>query len=283
MQAVKKLLKSGVNINAKNLNDEIAWNLLMANKEMCVMLRCAGALTASSHASITSFTNYLYSMVLYFKKLKIHVIREKTGISEERRNTLLVIASLLITITYQGILSPPGGLWQEDYYPNNTTQPKIRDASGIPKHPGGDFPLEDVAGTPVGYRLGFPFLIFLMSNTLTFVLSYITVLLLIPATYIYSILRLAFLALFVCYFASFIVLFPNTIWVGISLKFIAVLYLFVIVYLFITRKIWGRLVRFLICLWGWLSPLPICLWGWLSPLLISSWKKIVDGCKKLIS
>uniref|UniRef100_A0A2N9EXQ4 Uncharacterized protein n=1 Tax=Fagus sylvatica TaxID=28930 RepID=A0A2N9EXQ4_FAGSY len=100
-KAVKKLLKSGVNINAKNLNDEIAWNLLMANKEI-----------------------------------------------------------------------PPGGLWQEDYYPNNTTQPKIRDASGIPKHPGGDFPLEDVAGTPV------------------------VLLLLIPATYIYSILRLAFLALF---------------------------------------------------------------------------------------
>jgi hypothetical protein len=154
MQAVKKLLKSGVNINAKNLEGKIAWNILMANKEISVMLRCAGALPASCHASVTSFTNYLYSMVLYFKKLGMHFIREKMGISEERRNTLLVIASLLITITYQGILSPPGGLWQEDYYPNNTTQPKIRD---IPKHPVVIFLLKTLQGHPLVIDLDFLF------------------------------------------------------------------------------------------------------------------------------
>ena len=263
MQAVKKLLKSGVNINAKNLEGEIAWNILMANKEISVLLRCAGALPASCHASVTSFTYYLYSMVLFLKKLGIHFIREKRRISENRRNTLLVIASLLITITYQGILSPPGGLWQEDYYLKGITQPEIR---YLPVY----LPIENVAGTPVGYRRGFPFRIFLLSNTLTFVLSYLTILLLIPAMYICIILRLAFLALFICYFASSIVLFPKTSCVEFSTVSIVVLYLLVGVYF--SRKIWGRLGRLLIRSWGWLG----------RHLLIRPCKKIIDGCKKII-
>ena len=262
MQAVKKLLKSGVNINAKNLEGEIAWNILMANKEISVLLRCAGALPASCHASVTSFTYYLYSMVLFLKKLGIHFIREKRRISENRRNTLLVIASLLITITYQGILSPPGGLWQEDYYQKDTTQPENRNSL--------DLRFEDLAGTPVGYRLGYPFLIFLMSNTLTFVLSYLTILLLIPPTYIFFILRLAFLALFICYFASLVVLVPKTNWLALSSLSIVVLYLLVGAYF--SRKIWMWLGRLLIRSWGWLVRL----------LLIRPCKKIIDGCKKII-
>ncbi len=238
MQAVKKLLKSGVNINAKNLEGERAWNILMANKEISVMLRCAGALPASCHASVTSFTYYLYSMVLFLKKLGMHFIREKRRISENRRNMLLVIASLLITITYQGILSPPGGL-------NND-------------------------GTPVVYDLGFLFVIFLMTNTLTFVLSYLTILLLIPATYIFIILRLAFLSLFICYFASLVVLVPKITWLAVSSLSIVVLYLLVGVYF--SRKIWGWLGRLLIRSWGWLG----------CHLLIRPCKKIIDGCKKII-
>ena len=32
-----------------------------------------------------------------------------------------------MTVTYQGILSPPGGLWQDDYYPEaSRTLPAIR-------------------------------------------------------------------------------------------------------------------------------------------------------------
>jgi hypothetical protein len=35
----------------------------------------------------------------------------------KKRNALLVVAVLLITVTYQAVLSPPGGLWQDDYKP----------------------------------------------------------------------------------------------------------------------------------------------------------------------
>jgi hypothetical protein len=65
-------------------------------------------------------TNYLKIMVSYLKELEKKFIRQKNEISEERRNALLVIASLLMTITYQGILNPHGGLWQYDFYPKGT-------------------------------------------------------------------------------------------------------------------------------------------------------------------
>ncbi|CAI9765132.1 unnamed protein product [Fraxinus pennsylvanica] len=42
------------------------------------------------------------------------------------RSTLLVVAILITTATYQSVLSPPGGVWQEDFSPtsnSNTTQP----------------------------------------------------------------------------------------------------------------------------------------------------------------
>ncbi|CAI9765129.1 unnamed protein product [Fraxinus pennsylvanica] len=44
----------------------------------------------------------------------------------EVRSTLLVIAILITTATYQAVLSPPGGVWQEDSSPtsnSNTTKP----------------------------------------------------------------------------------------------------------------------------------------------------------------
>ncbi|GAA0186655.1 hypothetical protein LIER_33943 [Lithospermum erythrorhizon] len=34
------------------------------------------------------------------------------------RNTLLVIAILITTGMYQAILSPPGGVWKDDFYPD---------------------------------------------------------------------------------------------------------------------------------------------------------------------
>uniref|UniRef100_A0A2N9H8M9 PGG domain-containing protein n=1 Tax=Fagus sylvatica TaxID=28930 RepID=A0A2N9H8M9_FAGSY len=97
--AVSHLLSwGGVDINFKNFEGKTAWDILegqtqVDNTEMRVMLRRAGAST------------------------------------DGKRNALLVIAALFVTVTYQAVLSPPGGLWQDDYKPEtnqtlcNTTAP----------------------------------------------------------------------------------------------------------------------------------------------------------------
>lgn len=37
------------------------------------------------------------------------------------RNIVLVVAILIATATYQTGLSPPGGIWQDDYHPSKNT------------------------------------------------------------------------------------------------------------------------------------------------------------------
>ncbi|GFP91019.1 ankyrin repeat-containing protein at3g12360 [Phtheirospermum japonicum] len=41
------------------------------------------------------------------------------GSPDKARNTLLVVAVLIMTATYQAVLSPPGGIWQEDFPPDS--------------------------------------------------------------------------------------------------------------------------------------------------------------------
>jgi hypothetical protein len=158
-------------------------------------------------------TNYLKIMVSYLKELEEEFIRQKNEILEERHNAFLVIASLLMTITYQGILSPPGGLWQDDFYPKGSIEPKNKDIIAKPYLFGnGNTPIENIVGTPVSYRNFYPFTIFIISNSVTFVLSYVTILLLIAASFLYFILRLALLSLFACYFSALVVIIPTEDW-----------------------------------------------------------------------
>jgi hypothetical protein len=175
-------------------------------------------------------TNYLKIMVSYLKELGEKFIRQKNEISEERRNALLVIASLLMTITYRLILSPPGGLWQD---------------------------------SSVGYRNFYPSTIFIISNSVTFVLSYITILLLIPASFLYFILRLALLFLFACYFSALVVIIPTEDWMRNSVLCVVLFSALVGLYFSITRKIWGWLGDLLMHSCGWLGTLVIRSWRWL--------------------
>ena len=135
----------------------------------------------------------------------MHCIGEWTEISDDRRNMLLVVATLLMTVTYQGVLSPPRGLWQDDYLPEpTTTLPTIRKFNS-------SAPIPNEAGTPIDLR-NFPFWVFLSLNSLTFMLSYSTILLLIPKQCIYRIVRLSLISLSVCYIVSLTVIIPTRFW-----------------------------------------------------------------------
>ena len=124
MQAVSHLLSWGVvDINFKNLEGKTAWDILegqtqVNNTEMRVMLRRAGASTGSSLSTVTTYQHYLRRPKNRFleRQLTSHA-REVANFSDGKRNALLVIATLFVTVTYQAVLSPPGGLWQDDYKP----------------------------------------------------------------------------------------------------------------------------------------------------------------------
>ena len=121
MQAVSHLLAStyDVDVNVKNLEGKTARDILQGSEQtqvgrkIKVMLHRAKALKASSLPKVTSYADYLRPKVSRCEQFRICRTREQHTISDERRNVLLVVATLLMTVTYQGILSPPGGLWQE--------------------------------------------------------------------------------------------------------------------------------------------------------------------------
>ena len=111
LQAVKKLLLySGINIYAKNLEEKTAGDILVQqnqieNREIKVMLRRVGAIRAPSLPGVTYYARYLWSMFSHVEKARMHCLGEWTEISDDRRNMLFVVATLLMTVTYQGVLS----------------------------------------------------------------------------------------------------------------------------------------------------------------------------------
>jgi hypothetical protein len=54
----------------------------------------------------TRFEHYLRSSFTFFMKFYVGIRRRQTVITEDRRNALLVVAALLITVTYPVALSP---------------------------------------------------------------------------------------------------------------------------------------------------------------------------------
>lgn len=195
MQAVRLLLDSGVDIDAKNFEDHTAGEILVKRQEEYSSSSSREISEMLQRAEVTKCARCLRSIVLSLEE-------KWAKISDDRRNVLLVVATLLMTVTYQGLLSPPGGLWQDDYNPGsnlpNATIPEYRRFNETTF-------VENVAGTAIGARVYF-FWLFLTTNTLTFILSYTTVLLVIPSGYV--ILHTALGSLSVCYIALMAVILP---------------------------------------------------------------------------
>ena len=203
MQAVSHLLAStyGVDVNVKNLEGKTARDILQGSEQtqvgrkIKVMLHRAKALKASSLPKVTSYADYLRPKVSRREKFRIRRTREQQTISDERRNVLLVVATLLMTVTYQGILSPPGGLWQDDYNPgtneSNTIAPNGKIDTTLHSHE---------AGAVIGSKKTY-FWFFMLSNYVTSMISFTIVCQLIPSGYCYVMFQAALCFLYFCYFA----------------------------------------------------------------------------------
>ena len=175
------------------------------------MLRRAGAKRASSLPKVTSYADYLRPKVSLPEKLRIQRSRDKWSISEEKRNALLVVATLLITVTYQGILSPPGGLREDGPKPGtNHDFYTIAPVSPYSKNRVESTTIREKfysneAGSAECFEKP-PFWLYIVLNSATFMLSCTIIFQLIPSGYFYVMFQAALFFLYICYFASWTII-----------------------------------------------------------------------------
>ena len=98
----------------------------------------------------------------------LEYLRYKGDWLEETRGSLMVVATVITTITFQPALSPPGGFWQNDI--NNDT---VASACGP------DDKICEAGTLVLAYKYETLYLFFLISNTISFTASLCVTLLLI--------------------------------------------------------------------------------------------------------
>ncbi|XP_039038915.1 ankyrin repeat-containing protein BDA1-like [Hibiscus syriacus] len=111
LEMVKLLLNCKADRQAKNQHGLTALEVAEQHnsRESVIVLRglCIPIVSNFSH----QFDNQI---IKYVTKASSLIFHDMENISEQDRNTLLVILGLLLTATYQTSLSPPGGVWQAD-------------------------------------------------------------------------------------------------------------------------------------------------------------------------
>ncbi|XP_075633925.1 ankyrin repeat-containing protein BDA1-like [Castanea sativa] len=146
------------------------------NSKMRAILDRAGALTASSLPTVTSSYAHYLMLPKTYERVIILIGRQLKGMTDERRNALLVVAALLVTVSYQAAITPPGVLWQDDHFKYNTTDVLRRSPDDL-------FKLHIIAPHRAGSataRRTDPYAIFLIFNTIIFLSSTATMAFLVP-------------------------------------------------------------------------------------------------------
>ncbi|CAA3013088.1 ankyrin repeat-containing At3g12360-like [Olea europaea subsp. europaea] len=129
-----------------------------------------------------------------YKKLQDYFKFDKAKETpSEVRSTLLVVAILITTATYQAVLSPPGGVWQQDDFRSisNRNTTTINDATRPPEHTAG----KAVMGSQNSVSFG----LFLIFNSIGFFTSVQMILFLTFGFPLQLELRVSLLALSVTY------------------------------------------------------------------------------------
>lgn len=112
-QAMKLMLESSnINVNIENKNGLTVLDIaaLHNNREMERKVKRHGGKRAVSLVGIKTTSDLLASRLTWRESRRTRKIRSYSWISEERRNALLVVVTLIITATYQTGLQPPGGV-----------------------------------------------------------------------------------------------------------------------------------------------------------------------------
>lgn len=239
MQIVKLLAEeSYTNKNAKNLDGLMALDIAArpeSEREIEVILRCAGALESSSSPTDYSLAGFLKSPERMIEKIikKIFDMRDFFSISMETRNVILVVAVLVATTTFQAILSPPGGLrglgGDSNNQPNGTLiNATIISTTGLPTnisnfnvtvfttpsntnttHNPANQVLYHDASFNTDFTYGGFFSVFYFLNTLCFFLSIATIFSVLPMRFHSILLCCSLTFLILSYGYSFFVISPS--------------------------------------------------------------------------
>ncbi|KAM4082619.1 hypothetical protein ACJW30_11G189000 [Castanea mollissima] len=206
-----------VDVNRKNLEGKTAWDRSQeGNREIRVMLRRAGAKPGSTLPTSNGYPNPKYQRPLTVSDSTIERLgdafllrslrREIRKFTVEWRNILLVVAALLVTLSFQAVLTPPGGVWQD----HGQCQPyhgQGNNSSNYPKmiylrHNHTTLECERKAGTAIALEYSLFYWLFLTCNTALFLLSTSLIVLLILNSPIKALFTLLNIILCFSYFYS---------------------------------------------------------------------------------
>ncbi|XVF10917.1 hypothetical protein REPUB_Repub07fG0224800 [Reevesia pubescens] len=123
LQMMKLLLECNIDVNARTMSGLTVLDIVTQSEPVNTGMKdlLIGAGASNSHSiqiNDTTFTKQLSFKTRLTFMFLINVVRylkgQKTSISTESRDALLVAAALAATVTFQAVLSPPGGLRQAD-------------------------------------------------------------------------------------------------------------------------------------------------------------------------
>jgi hypothetical protein len=222
MQIVQLLLKfrsfwfhGKVDISAKNSEGLTAFDMLPQynqrdNPQKIIgdMLRACRARSSSTlHLSgVASEADYLKSPVQFDERIYISFLRQKTELTNDTRNILLVVAALLVTITFQGTLSPPGGVWQDDYFPPTNTSNSIAPATRASSECS---PAPHSAGTAI--MGSFVFILLTVFHLSSFCVTVFIIFVLLPRSYTSGLFTVPLLTVYMFFLVSLLITAPTAI------------------------------------------------------------------------
>ncbi|XP_010538856.1 PREDICTED: ankyrin repeat-containing protein NPR4-like [Tarenaya hassleriana] len=118
-QALNLLLKCpAVNRNIQNVSGLTPFDILQTKghhtkRDLNNMARNFGCENSASLPKTKTASDFLRSPITFSDYYSTTMVRYRNSMSEGTRGALLVIAALIITVTYQTALQPPGGVHQD--------------------------------------------------------------------------------------------------------------------------------------------------------------------------